>query len=106
MSQDEVDKVLPPPTWKTLFKRELVGEGFGKSENGYLKNAPHVGKDLLKGDRMIITGKEFMYKASGWQKAKKKAVIPINAEGNYLTGIKAPMGQQITVEGQRLETSY
>jgi tetratricopeptide (TPR) repeat protein len=105
VSQEEVDAVFPPPTWKTVFgPKKYTGNGFGKKD--YIKTAEY-GKDILYGDKTVVTGNTFKVDNNGWQdySTKYEGISKSTETGVYL-GVMAAKGEKFTVEVQRLETSY
>ena len=107
LTQKEINKVIPPPSWKTVFAKEYIGVGFTggddpKYNDGGIKTVK-FGKDYVFGDKSIITGKIFEVWDNGWKKYNKIR-IHINTTtntGGFLT-IRAPKGVKFTVEIQRL----
>jgi len=102
--QKDIDEVLPPPTWESVFTKTYIGKGMG--ENGLIKiNLKGI---LGRGDRICVTGKEFeRYYFGQWKRYKDKQIFEQknNPSGDPL-GFKAPKGEKVAVEVQRSTSSY
>lgn len=101
LDQKTIEAVFPPPVWQTVFKETYVGRGYGKGD--YILTA-RFGKDVMRGDKVIITGKDFEeYDNGAWNKRQNVSEgINYNTTDGNSIGIKAPPGVEITVEIQRL----
>jgi len=105
VSQEFIDAVFPPPTWKTLFKQEYNGNGYGKKD--YIRTA-EFGKDVQKGDKIIVTGTSFeVWDLGEWKKSTGKfETITQNTKKGVFVGVKTSKGEKFIVQVQRLVSSY
>ncbi len=105
LTKEDIHPVLPPPTWKTVFKQEYTGKGM--RDKDYVKTVKS-GRELFRGDKMIIKGRMFeKYYKQKWRRYTNKVqTIKKSGSSGYYSGVKAPKGEKFTVEIQRLITSY
>ena len=102
LSKKEIEKVFPPSPPKTVFKKEYIGKGFAISD---AFETAEFGKDIICGDKIIVTGKNFEVWVGGrtrWKKisSKYEVICQTTVKGKCL-GVKAPKGEKIVVEIQR-----
>lgn len=94
---------FPPPTWKTTFKKEYIGIGYkgGDGDDGCILTA-EIGKDIFPGYKYIISGKNFEIWKGKWIKYNHQysSINKASKKGNL--AIRAPQGEKVTVEIQRL----
>ena len=104
VDQSVIDGVIPPPEWKTVFKKEYIGIGFtgGPEKNGAIY-AAKFGEDILVNDLVSVTGdnvEAYGGDKSGWMKNPE----PIKNKGTRgFLGVRAPKGEKIVVEVKRLD---
>jgi hypothetical protein len=102
VSQERIDAVFPPPSWRTVFENTYTGRGLG--DEGEIKTA-EGGVDLLRGDRIVIEGNIFQVREDAWHPPQlyryEKISRLILGKGSFLL-IKAPEGETFTVRVERL----
>ena len=106
VTQKDVDAVLPPPSWKTIFKKEYVGKGIQKKKK---VKTVIFGKDYNNGDRITIIGNKFLiFTSDGWigPEIKGQLVIVPKTHGSGQVGVRSPKGKRFTVKVERLIGSY
>jgi tetratricopeptide (TPR) repeat protein len=104
VSQEDVDAVLPPSMWRTVFKKTYTGKGMGEKD-GF--GTAIFGETIMKGDKIIFTCSDFEIWDNGWKKCSNEYVKTSATLGSGKPfGVRVPKGEKITVEVQRLVTSY
>ena len=98
LSKKEIEEVFPPSKLKTVFKKEYIGKGFAVSD---AFETAEFGKDILYGDKIIVTGKNFEVWVGGrtrWKKfsSRYEVICQAAVKGKCL-GVKAPKGERIVV---------
>ena len=112
LAQQDIDAVLPPPGWKTVFKKTFVGVGHTggddkKYNDGGIWTAKG-GRDVLRGDRITVIDSNFEYWYDGgwnkYSKGERKTIYKIQ-QGNNQT-FRNEKGKKFTVVVERYTTSY
>jgi tetratricopeptide (TPR) repeat protein len=102
VSQEKVDSVIPPPSWKTVYEQSFAGKGL--EENSEIRTA-EAGKDMLYGDKVIYKGSSFqIWEGGSWKPydSRHEVINKFNGgRGNFIL-IKTPLGQNVTVTIERL----
>jgi hypothetical protein len=108
ISKEEIEAVFPPPTWQTVYKKTFIGKGYGKGEKNKVPTV-QAGKDLMYGDKIIISGAEFqVYSGGRWKQFvnKKYEIKNKSRRTSGILAVKAPAGEKFSVEIQRLIANY
>jgi len=102
LTKEDIEEVFPPSAPKTVFKKEYIGKGLSMAD---AFETAEFGKDILYGDKIIVSGKNFEVWVGGrtrWKKfSSRYEVICKNTVKGKCLGIKAPKGEKIVVEIQR-----
>jgi hypothetical protein len=89
--------------WKTVFPpHTYTGHGMGEKDI-IPEDLPYFGKDILKGDKIIIKGKKFKFLDSVWGEYENYAetICGVSVEKPDTIGVRAPAGEKITIEVKR-----
>jgi len=97
LSQTEIDKEIPPPTWKSRpgFPKTFVGKGFNKNDAIIIAVN---GTNMFYGDKVLIAGSEFSTGINGRKKIKEKKFIVQSRKKGLPYRIRSATGVQITVD--------
>jgi hypothetical protein len=106
LDQKEIEAVLPPPTWKTVFEKNYTGIGFtgGVSNQGGIYIAKN-GEDYKYGDRITVIGKNAqVWHEGNWQNLSNGKFVNINKSNNVGSsmGARAPQGEEIKIIVERM----
>jgi len=112
LAQKDIDKVIPPPGWKTVFKKTYIGVGYTGGDDpdndGSIYTAKG-GKDIQLGDRYTVIDTDFeVWYDGGWNKYPKGHWLPVKVVMKPSDDItfRLEKGKKFTVEVQRHTTSY
>jgi tetratricopeptide (TPR) repeat protein len=102
VSQEIVERIIVPPKIVKVFNKEYTGVGMGEKDI-IPEGLPYFGKDILKGDKIIIKGKRFKFLDSVWGEYEDYAetICGISVEIPDTIGVRAPAGEKITIEIKR-----
>jgi tetratricopeptide (TPR) repeat protein len=106
VGQETIDKVFPPPSWKTILTQKYTGKGYGKNDH---VNTVRLGIDVKLGDKIIIMGEKFdVWHSRKWQSYTDKHEA-INKNPRKLekgVAVRTAKGNKFTVEVQRFTSDY
>lgn len=96
--------IRPTANWQTVFEKEYIGIGYtgGDGNDGGILTA-EIGKDMFPGYKYIVSGKNFEIWKGKWIKYSHQysSINKASKKGNL--AIRAPQGEEVTVEVQRLK---
>lgn len=111
LTQKDIDTVIPPPGWKTVYKKTFVGVGYTGGDDpdndGSIYTA-EAGKDFKVGDRYTVVDTDFeVWRNGGWKKYPKgKWLDVIKIQRGEHETFRNEKGKKFTVVVQRYTTSY
>jgi len=112
LTQEDINVVLPPPTWKTVFQKKYFGIGYtggNDPDNDGTMYTLENGKDCEYGDEITISGENAEVWYSGrWDKIKDESFTFVNklSKKGARLSVRAPQGEEFTIKVQRLTSSY
>jgi len=65
LGQEKVNAEFPPKDWVMVFEKTYPGKGIGEGDEGAIVTA-YFGKQILRGDRIRVSGKEFEVWEGRW----------------------------------------
>jgi tetratricopeptide (TPR) repeat protein len=107
LSQREIDAIIPPPTWQTVFgPTKFTGNGMGENE---FVTTVQCGKDYNNGDRIKIQGSRndyLVWNDGKWQIPQKDGSYTVNPKSHKsggAIGVRFPKGETFKISVDRYQ---
>jgi len=104
LGQQKVDAEFPPKQWVVVFSKEYTGKGYGKGDEGAIVTG-YAGKQIVPGDKIIVSGKEFEVWEGRWirQYVKYEVINQYFGSNDTTYEVKAPVGVEFKIRVERFK---